>query len=330
MKKYFVLILITTLLFSCRKDKPVDGPSLTNIFGAFSVLTGLDASSDAVDFAAGETVYFTAELSKTSAWQLRITGLTSGAEKIVTGLNQSINAEAYVWDGSTTELPMFKSEFCQVELSFPDEPDTDTILLDTIEILTPKVNQGFLVADFENGFDAGWSTFLQSGALMDFQVKNDVALSAEGGSYYNMQGEVTWDWLVGLVNFKSSAYGVPTFPLNANPDVVYFNAMIYGEPGFPNSLVLFQFDEDDNEDGVFDEASEDRYAYEIQVTWSGWKQVSMSYTDIAALVAASGNQVPEPNKLKDINMLHLANPASGLAKSKLDYIIFTENGALNP
>jgi hypothetical protein len=328
MKKYFALILITVVLFSCRKDKAVDGPSLTNLFGAFSILTGLESSTYTVDFAAEETIHFTAELSKTSTWQLRITGLTSGAEKIVDGLSQSIDAEAYVWDGSTTTLPMFKSELCQVELTFPDE--SDTVLLDTIEIISPKVNQGFIVADFENGFNSGWSTFIQSGALMDFRIKNDLALSAEGGSYYNMQGEVTWDWLVGLVNFKAPAYGAPTYPLNTNPDVVYFNAMIYGEPGLPNSLVLFQFDEDDNEDGVFDDATEDRYAYEIQVTWSGWKQVSMSYTDIAALVAASGNQVPEPNKLKDINMLHLANPASGLAKSKLDYIIFTENGALNP
>jgi hypothetical protein len=29
-------------------------------------------------------------------------------------------------------------------------------------------------------------------------------------------------------------------------------------------------------------------------------------------------------------MLHLANPASGFASSKLDYIIFTENGPLAP
>ena len=36
------------------------------------------------------------------------------------------------------------------------------------------------------------------------------------------------------------------------------------------------------------------------------------------------------NKIKTINMLHLANPNSGFAKSKLDYIIFTENGPLVP
>lgn len=329
MKKYFAIILIMIVLFSCRKDKATDGPSLNNLFGPFAVLTDLEASQNTVDFGAGETVYFTAELSKTSTWQLRIVGLTSGAEKIVDGLNQSINAEAYVWDGSTTELPMFKSEFCAIELTFPGQ--SDTVLRDTIEVITPKVNEGFVVADFENGFNPGWSTFIQTGASMDFQIKSDLVLSAEGGAYYNMQGEVTWDWLVGLVNFRATAYGSPTYStLNTNPDVVYFNAMIYGEPGFPNSLVLFQFDEDDNEDGTFDEGSEDRYAYEIPVTWSGWKQVSMSYSEIAALAAASGNQVPEPHKLKDINMLHLANPASGIAKSKLDYIIFTENGALNP
>jgi hypothetical protein len=46
--------------------------------------------------------------------------------------------------------------------------------------------------------------------------------------------------------------------------------------------------------------------------------------------AASGNGVFEPNKLMQINMLHLANPSSGFAKSKLDYLIFTENKPLQP
>jgi hypothetical protein len=328
MKKYIAFILILATALSCRKDVPIDGPKLNDLFGEFNILSEWQFNTQNIDFAAGETFHIDLALSKTSNWQLRITGLTSGAEKLVTGLNQDLNAEAYSWDGSTTTLPMFKAEDCRVELTFPGE--SDTMLVGTVTITSPKVNQGVVVADFENGFNSGWSSFFQSGANMDFQVKNNPAESAQGGAYYNMQGEVNWDWLIGLVNFEASAQGMTTYPLANNPDKVFFNAMIYGEPGLVNSLVLFQFDEDENGDGTFDANNEDRFAYEIPVTWAGWKLVSMSYTDIAALSTGSGNDSPNPDKLVSVNMLHLANPNSGIAKSKLDYIIFTENAALNP
>ena len=39
----------------------------------------------------------------------------------------------------------------------------------------------------------------------------------------------------------------------------------------PNSLVLLRFDEDENENGTFTDASEDQYSLEVPVTWEGWK-----------------------------------------------------------
>jgi hypothetical protein len=126
-----------------------------------------------------------------------------------------------------------------------------------------------------------------------------------------------------------------TYPLNPNGNNVYFNAMVYGEPGLINSIVLFQFQEDENGDGTFTATSDDQYDVEIKVDWAGWKLISIKYSDLVTLVngAAStpnGNQQHNPDKIKQINMLHLANPSSGYAKAKLDYIIFTENGPLNP
>ena len=97
----------------------------------------------------------------------------------------------------------------------------------------------------------------------------------------------------------------------------------------------FQFEEDENGDGLFTAASEDRYAKEIKVDWVGWKLISVKYSDLVSLVdgaqvTPNGNGNHDSNKIKTINMLHLANPNSGFAKSKLDYIIFTENGPLVP
>jgi len=333
MKYYITLSALILVLFSChKKDSKIDGPSLEDLYGPFSVESPLAASLDSVDFASGETVYFTAKFSKTSEWNLKITGLVSGAVKTITGTSNELNASSSLWSGETTNLPIFKNEMCKVELTFPNEPDT---LITYVKVLQAKVNSGFLIADFENGFNNGWSSYIQSGASMNFQVLAD-ASSPQGNKYYNMAGTVNWDWLIGLVNFKSTAYGgAPAFPLNANPNNVYFNVMVYGEAGTSNSIVLFQFEEDENNNGVFTAASEDMYAKEIKVDWAGWKLVSIKYSDLEYLVdgvpaTPNGNGVHDSDKIKTINMLHLANPNSGFAKSKLDYIIFTENGPLVP
>lgn len=335
MKKIlYISIFGISLLTSCRKEEidKTDGPSLADLNGAFSVITDLQASKDSVDFAAGETVFFTAEIAKTTPWKLRVVGMTSSAEKIITGTSKIIDVSQTLWNGSTTNLPLFKTEICKVELTFPGLPDT---LSTTVKVIQPKVNQGFLISDFESGFNPGWTTFVQSGADMDFQIKSDVT-APEGNSYYNVAGTVDWDWLIGLINFKATAYsGATVLPLTSNPNSLYFNVMVYGEIGLTNSLILFQFQEDEDASGTFDAATEDLYSHQITIDWVGWKLVSIKYTDIPCLVngspaAPNGNGQHNSDKIGQINMLHLANPISGFAKSKLDYIIFTENGPLNP
>ncbi len=325
MKKYFAFLLIGVALLSCRKEEidRIEGPELNDIYGTFSVVEGLTASQPTVDFAANQSVHFNCVLSKISDWKLTITGQTSGAQKIVESSTKVIDASVFTWYGETTNFPIFKAEVCNVMLTFDGEEDT---LTTTVTITQPKVNQGFVLADFETGWNSGWTSFIQSGAQMDFNIKTNSS-APQGNSYYNMQGQVNWDWLTGLVNFKASAYGSPTLPLTDNADNLYFNALIYGEPGMPNSRVLFQFDEDEDMNGTFTGGSEDRFGYEILVTWEGWKLVSVKYSDITG--NGIGGGIHNPNKLNSVNMLHLANPTSGLAKSKLDYIIFTQNGPVS-
>jgi len=325
--------LFLVLVTSCRKDEKdkFDGPSLAENYGKFAIIDSLVASRDSVDFSAGELVYFTAAVNKTINWKIEITGMTSGAVKEITGLGKDITLNEATWNGSITQFPMFKSEWCAVQLTFTGEDDT---LNTMVKVIQPKVNQGYVIADFENGFNSGWGSFIQSGANMDFQIHTD-NFAPQAGSYLNMAGTVNWDWLIGMVNFKASADGHVVYPLSSNPNNLYFNAMVYGEPGLINSLVLFRFQEDENADGTFTAASEDEYAYQVTVNWVGWKLISIKYADIVSLVNGSpvlpnGNQTHNPDKIKQVDMLHLANPASGFASSKLDYIIFTENGPLAP
>ena len=333
MKKQSIFFILTILLLGCRKEEAgkFDGPSIDDLNSPFSVVTDLESSRDSVDFLAGQTVYFTAAFSKTVAWKLRIIGDESGAEKIVTGLNKMLDADVFTWDGSTTNLPIFKDENCHIELTFEGETDTLTTM---VKVITPKTNNGFLIADFDGGFNPGWSFFFQSGLDMNFSILND-GTAPQGEKHYNMEGTVDWDYLIGLINFKATAYGETSFPLNSNPDNVYFNTMIYGDPIFVNSIILFQFEEDENGDGTFNGASEDMYSLEIPVNWIGWKLISIKYSDIPSLasgvpVAANGNSVHNSDRISTLNMLHLANPATGHARSQLDYLIFTENGPLIP
>lgn len=326
MKKIITCLLIGAALVSCRKEEvdAVEGPNLVDIYGTFDIVTGLAASQSTVDFSAGETVYFTAEISKLTDWKITIVGQTSGALKVIEGIGNSLDASSATWDGTTTNFPMFRAETCDVMLTFDGETDT---LTTTVTVAAPKTNAGFVLADFETGYLTGWSNFIQSGANMDFNIKTNVT-SPQEGSYINMQGEVDWDWLVGLLDFNASAYGATTLPITDNADALYFNVLVYGEVGLPNSLVLFRFDEDENEDGTFDAATEDQYQKEIAIDWEGWKLISLPYNELDG--GGTGNGAFNPDKLNKVSVLHLANPASGFAKSGLDYMIFTENGPLQP
>ncbi len=328
MKKLFLYTSLLLALASCKKESDTfEGPSLQDLYGEFSVLEDFAISNSTPDFGAGDLCYFTAKFSKPVNWTVTIVGDESGATKIIEGQSRELDETNTLWEGSTTELPVFRAEACTATLTVEDVTDTFSLEL---EVISPKNNEGFVLADFEtNGFDPGWTVFIQSGAKMDFRTKQD-SYSPQGVGYLNMAGEVNWDWLIGLVDFNATAYGTdPVLPLPTDAENLYFNCLIYGEPGNNQTLILFQFKEDENEDGNFDANNEDMYALEVRVDWEGWKLVSVKYADLAALVNGqpaepNGNKIKEPNKLGLVSLLHLADPAGGFASSKIDYIIFTQ------
>ena len=93
MKKYFLIAIIGSLVFTaCRKDEAdqFDGPSLSDIYGVFDVVTPFAVSAPTVDFGGGQTVHFVAEFSKSVDWQIRIVGQSSGGVKVISGFVVSI------------------------------------------------------------------------------------------------------------------------------------------------------------------------------------------------------------------------------------------------
>lgn len=331
MKNYLFITLCCLLAFSCKKQTIFDGPSVEETFSAFNVREPFDASRDSVAFAAGENVNFTAKFNKIVSWKIVISGPSSRAKKIITGQSKVIDLTNSVWNGSTTIFPIFKTETCNAQLTIDGETDTFNV---PVKIKSVKVNNGLVVADFENNINPAWTRFAQSGANMDFNVKTDT-FSPQGAKHLKMAGTVNWDWLIGQIEFPARAYGgTNSFPLSTNPNDVYFNCLIYGVGNTNESLVLFQFREDENADGVISGTADDKYDYQVTVNWTGWRLVSVKYSDLITLdngqpTTPRGNSQHNPNKLGKISMLHLANKDNGYASCKIDYLIFT-NSPLQP
>jgi len=227
---------------------------------------------------------------------------------------------------------MFNIETCAVELRIPSD---SLVVLDTLNIVGNQVINGLVVADFENGINPEWTNFFEEGGDFSFDITNDV-VPGQGNNYYDMGGLVDWTWLVGLIDFPASSIGEDLYPLSQDPEKVYFNVMLYLPEEITNEVVLFQFKEDDNMDGVWTEGSEDMYSLELKNALEpGWQLISIKYSELPTLlegtpVSPFGNGLYEANKLKTISCLLLSEPTSGYTQTFMDYIIFTENGPLQP
>ncbi len=335
MKKIIAFFVISSILFSAceREQLDFEGPALQDLFGEFGILEDLSVSQSEVDFGTGEMVHFEASFTKSLDWVIEITGQNSGAVKQITGFSNAIDATNSSWPGDATILPIFGQEPCSVVLSFTAEEETQNA---SLSITSVKSNVGYLISDFEDGFNQEWNQFAQSGANMSFGIRDEFQ-SGQGNFYFDMGGEVPWDWLIGLLDIPASAYGETTFPLTGSADDLYFNVMIYKPDSIINELILFQFREDEDLDGFHSSQSEDMYSIEIsnQNLEPGWQLISIPYSETLSLVngapaPANGNSIHDPDKIHMISVLMLADPNSGYSRTAMDYMIFTTNGPLRP
>lgn len=277
MKKYILIYLPALLMAlaagSCSHETDVfDGPSLVDRFGEFNLLEPLAVSRQAVDFSAGETVAFTARFNKRVEWMVRITGMESGAVKIIEGFENELNAENATWSGGTTELPLFKEENCMVELIIPEEPSFNQAA--EVEVVGAKIYEGEVAADFEeapgsNIFVGNFEFELapQSGRSME-------APAAQGDWFYLLRGtdNVVPNFFAGLIDIKASITGETYFPVPATvPEELFFNMFLYSD-GSPYTIAVIQLIFDSNDSGTFEDGQDQVFPYgDIPVNWEGWR-----------------------------------------------------------
>lgn len=327
--KSFLILLIVPFIVSCERETDFEGPSLNDLYGDFTILQDFAVSNTEVDFATGQTVHFTALFSKLTNWKLVIKNPQTGAEKIIEGTSNELNQQNALWDGSTTNFPSFGPGDCIATLS----TDADSTIQEVmVKVLSARIPAGVVVADFEDGVNPDWNMFVQSGARMSFVVR-DTGIVPQGDKFFHMGGEVNWDWLIGLIDFPATAMGSNGFDLGSNPNDLYFNVILNRPASLTNGFLLFQFKEDDNGDGNFNENNDDMYSIEIRDVKEGWQIISVKYSDLVTLVNGEpgtprGNRAHNPDKLHTISCLLLANPSSGYAEVKMDYIIFTKGAPL--
>ncbi len=325
----FALVCIS-LLTNCKHDDEVfEGPSLEDQFGDFKIKSPLTLSTVQPDFSNNGSMVFYAEFSINADWQIEITGLTTGAKKIITGNDKILGDANATWSGGATSFPAFGNEKCAVALTIPNKIQ-DTIR-DTLEISGLKQDQGLvIVADYENGIGATTDDFSQTTVT---QLVNCDGDAAKGSCYLSVSGLVGWDWAHGYIDYTDTSdngYG-----LSSNPNSVFFNAAVKAVEGVETSFVQFSFNEDENDDGVFDPATEDTWVVEYWTEDSTWTLYSIAYSDLNVdadnnPVETNGNGVLEPHKLIGVRAFVLANPDAGQNTLYLDQLVFTSNRPYEP
>ncbi len=328
--RIFTFLLFTGLvLTNCSRDtEDFEGPFLVDRFGDFTLVEGLEVSTDSVDFSAGERVTFSARFNKRVDWIVRITGKESGSIKRVVGFDNNLNADNAVWTGGTTVLPLFRAEPCLVELIIP-EADSLT-LTDSVVIKGSKVFAGGVFYDFEEdpGNNAEFGNF-------EFEFspntgrKND-GLAAQGEWYYLFEGtdNVVPNFFVGVVNFLSVLSGDTYAQLPTTvPEDLWFNMFLYHD-GSPHGIAVIQFVFDSNDSGAFEDGQDDLFQLEgdFPLSWTGWRQFSHTMADV-------GMTQEQLQKLVAIRALLISDmnsqPSPPLpVRFGLDFMIFTEDRPL--
>jgi hypothetical protein len=168
--------------------------------------------------------------------------------------------------------------------------------------------------------------------------------SVEGNFFYRMAGQDriytgpgNSDYYIGGAGLAKPAY----FGLDQDPSNVFFNIYIYGT-GDPDAKLVINFDEDDDgkngaEAGGLSEnyiLYEDEYAWEVPVSWKGWKLVSVRYSELKlsgdGMKSTRGNKKPEPNRIAKMGFVLLTLSRGGRTSIIFDFPNFTMGKPFNP
>ena len=219
-----------------------------------------------------------------------------------------------------------------------------------------------LIDDFDNNFS--FVNNMVEGLAPDqndvdvsFRVSEEVVLS--GTQSYYMRGrdinDNSWSGGINSATLLEMYKGQDSTDLpvdsGVNPDELFFNIFIYGT-GKPNTTIQMKVYELDakvgtasedvnsvmdvyrfasNDDNVYNQNVNDGYIFDIEVTWTGWKLVSVPYSDFrvsnSPTAGANGDRVKESFRIVGFGISLLSFPTSGqLTEAYIDRVTMTYGG----
>ena len=341
--KFILSLLLACFLNSCTKND-FEGPSIEILYGEFELIKPFKLTNQTPDFSSNEQVGFHCEFNKPIEWKITIEGLSTGANREITGFSNAIDSNMIVWNGGPSQVPFFSEEICSIKLTFGNEIDT---LRDTITIVSAKTYEnGVWIEDFEDGVPTDALVYFNTeGGDMTFSTANDDALL--GSSYFQMGGRVNWDWPLGnldlplnITNFSQTSddlyinIGILS-DLNDLHTGQFINILISEETNTP-----FNENLNNNASDLF-ESTMEIYKMKVPVDWDGWQMKSFRYSDFEP-VSPNNQDINfnrNPNDIKAIRISCQACPSSSgnpvcpenfmkVVRTDIDHIIFTTNSSL--
>lgn len=261
-------------LNSCKKKNNLVGEEIKLASSNFSFLTEISASDTTWNFDSIPTIQFVSKFSEEVNYTLSIKGLSSGAEKVFTGVSDQL--ENAKWDGSSSNIHFFSSkEEVLAEVTIMGTTKT-TSMIDSLDVAkgyhTYPVSDSTSLVTTINGIkhivlddlDQGTDSTNTYGDMGSFYVADaademvgfgfDSKVKVQGSSSFRMEGEdVNHNGWCGGMNSENLCdyYLVAStnellIDSGLSEDDLYFNLFVYGtgKPSTSIQLKIFEWDLD--------------------------------------------------------------------------------------
>lgn len=313
---------------------------------------------------------FTATFNEEVNWTIRLTGLQSKAVKEFKGTGSEIKAENTIWDGASSNVYFFKKgELVDVELSIfggQTYKGKDSIFVFRPKRYHRLVQNGVKyigIDNFEGSNDRDAIDDLKAGYAPDaadieveMRLDTNIVVS-ENNSWYMTGNDINKNSWSGGINserlmdfYEVASPSALIIDSGIAPDKLYFNLFVYGtgRVGSAVEIKVYELDGNigDNPDSLktradivnyvsditntFDQTQNDAYIYNFNVDWTGWKMVSVPYSEFIASkdinTGGNGDRIKESFRIVGTAISLLSLPEGRKTELYVDNFFVTQGG----
>lgn len=339
MKKSILLIALFCVFSACKREYDPEkfGPEVIIVPADFTVSGFTVSPSNTINLAT-QDVYLNCTMDQRAEFKVVIKGLLSGAEKILRGAAESINATNSNWTGDSDNLYIFRAgENCSVELSFRGATKK---YYDTISIIGENVYPNVTILNSFEGISIGknvtgtvtYGVYIDTADIPQTDIRTDGLLTTcQGVQSVLFDGvDIDRDYYIGGLYLQPPSPSVPFVFDGYSPDSLYINAYVYSY-GDKSAKLSIGFSEDDNDDLVSDNINDDSWVKEVPIDGPiGWTLISFRLKDFQDSKPMVGNGSFNLDKIKAFNMNFNATVAGNRARFNLDYVVISYGKAFEP